>query len=174
MKKYSYFILGLIASAITACDLTGESNYRPDITLLQQPILNHADSLDVTFEEANSYRLDTIHVGDTVSFFVRTRSFANSLKEFNLTQSSDSVSRIILPAKESLDSIFLSTSDYSKGRFLFSSSANIFYFPFYYVARKASKEAKLIISVTSDASFEYNQSIISLKTPILDTVAVAE
>lgn len=171
MKKYSYFILGLFISAFTACNLTGESNYKPEL-LLSVPILNHSDSLDIRLTDDNNYLMDTIHVGDTVNFLVLSKGFVNNLKEFNLIQSSDSVSRIILPPKESMDSIFLSTSDYNKGKFLFNLPVNLFFFSFSYVAVKASKEAKLIFSISSDASFEYNQNSFLLKTPILDSVTV--
>jgi hypothetical protein len=84
-----------------------------------------------------------------------------------MTQSGDSITEILLPSVTTMDSIFLSTSNYSKGIFNLKGKSNSLRFPFKYVAKKASAEAKITFSITSDANFEFNQTSLVLKTPIL-------
>ena len=170
MKKYFYSILGIIILSASSCDFTPETNYQPDIFFLQKPISNNDDTLSIynTFE-ANTLSLDTLHVGDTVSFFMYLEGYTNNLTEFYLKLSADSAAGILLPNKASLDSIFLSTSNYNQGKFLFDLSSTELYFPFKYIAKKASLDAKLTFTVISDANFEYNQNYIILETPILTT-----
>lgn len=173
MKTLIYYLLGLIVFVLSACDLTGESNYKPDIDFIQSPVVNNSDTLSVYYtDQADVYRMDTIQVGDTVRFRLYITAFSNHLKAFYLTQSADSVSKVILPNTSSMDSIFLSTSKYSEGKFLMDGTASTLFFPFEYVARKASLEAKVIFSVVSDADFEYNQSTFILKTPIVQAPIV--
>lgn len=168
MKTQKYLLLGLIILAFTACDLNSESNYKPDIVFTQNPIVNNSDTLNVFYtDQADVYRMDTVEVGDTVKFRLYITGFSNHLKEFHLTQSADSVSKIILPNINSMDSVFLSSSKYSEGQFLMDGTATTLFFPFEYVAKKASLEAKLIFNVISDANFEYNQYTFVLKTPIV-------
>jgi hypothetical protein len=172
MKTRFFIILSFLSIVFTACNLTNESNYTPYMSFYKSPIVNGTDTLGIYYtDESNVYRLDTITVGDTVSFQMYYNSYSNNLLSVYLTQSADSVSRIILPRKTVLDSIFLSTSDYSKGKFLMGGTSSSLYFPFKYVAEKASLEAGLTLSVVSDANFKdasgSNSVSIVLKTPIV-------
>lgn len=167
MKTHFYGLLGLIIYLFTACNLTSESNFKPEIKFIQNPIVNNSDTLDIFLtDQAGVYRMDTLQVGDTVKFRLYISGFSNNLKEFRLTQSADSVSEILLPTLSSMDSVFLSTSKYSEGLFLMDGTATTLFFPFEYVAKKPSLEAKIIFSVISDANFEYNQYSLVLKIPI--------
>ena len=168
MKTKILIFLGLIVVAFSACDLTGESNYRPDIQFVQNPITTKGDTLSIFYTDvSNTYRLDTIHVGDTINFKVYVNAYGNKLKGYYMAQSADSTTRILLPNKNTMDSIFSAASNYSLGTFLMKNDANTLYFPFQYVALKPSLETKLALSVTSDANFEYNQNSFILKTPIV-------
>jgi hypothetical protein len=73
----------------------------------------------------------------------------------------------MLPSKLTLDSIFLSSSNYAQGNFLLKSKVVSVYFPFKYVALKTSNEGKITFSVTSDANFDNNTYKFELKTPII-------
>jgi hypothetical protein len=168
MQIRIFILLSLIIIALSSCDLNSETNYKPVISLLKNPIITGKDTLNVYYTgEADVYKLDTIHVGDTVNIYMYIDGFSNNLSNYYMTQSADTVSKIILPNLSSMDSVFLSTSDYSKGLFNLKGGSTTLFFPFKYVARKASLEARITFSVVSDAKFEYNQSTFVLKTPII-------
>ena len=173
-------VLALVfVGLFTSCDLDGESNYTPNIFFLKLPVNQHGDSLKSYFtDKSNVYQLDTINVGDTIFFWVYLEAYANQLTAFYLTQSADSVSRIILPNKASMDTVFTSASDYKAGKFIMDGTRSNMLFPFHYVATKPSKEAKLELSVVSNASFKggfaSNFNGFQLKTPIRAVVPVVE
>lgn len=175
MKTYIYLVIALISVAFTACDLNGTTNNTPQILFAIKPrIINTNDSLSYyVTDNAGVYRLDTISVGDTVGFPILLNGFSNHLISYYLTQSDTTVAQIILPGKNSLDSIFLtSSSNYLSGKFIFRSNIYNLYFPFKYVALKPSNDVTLSFSLTSDANFEANMgsgtNLVSfvLKTPI--------
>jgi len=172
MKTRFFIILGLITLVFTNCNLNNESNYTPEIWFYKDPVVNGTDTLNrYLTDESGVTRLDTIHVGDTVSFQMYISAYTNNIKAFYITELTDSVTPILLPRKSSMDSIFLPTSDYSKGKFLLNGTSTDLFFPFKYVAKKASLNAKLTFSVVSDANFKdlsgSNSSSFVLKTPII-------
>jgi len=174
MKKYMFLIIALISIAFSACDLNGSTNNTPQISFVTAPKLNANDSLNMYITDvAGTYRMDTISVGDTVGFPILLNGFSNHLTSYYLTQSDTTVAQIILPGKNSLDSIFLSSpSNYSSGKFIFRSNIYNLFFPFKYVALKPSNDVTLSFSLSSDANFEGNMvsgtNSVSfvLKTPI--------
>lgn len=171
MKTRFLILIALVLLAFTSCDLEGESNYTPNIFFIQQPINQKGDSLNSFYtDKAGVFLMDTISVGDTVLFYLYMDAYSNQLTSFYINQSADSVSRIILPSKASMDTIFTASSDYNKGKFLMDATRNSIRFPFWYVALKPSKEAKLEFTVTSNAQFEggfaSNVNGFQLKTPI--------
>jgi len=167
MKTPLFILLGLISLIFTSCDLNSESNSQPDIEFLQNPVANGTDTLVATYQEAGIFLLDTLTVGDTVSFRIYITGYSNNLKEYYMIESADSVSEILLPSRSSMDSIFLSTSNYATGKFMMDGTSTALYMPFKYVARKASLEAKITFRVVSDANFENNSNSFVLKTPIV-------
>jgi hypothetical protein len=168
MKAYIFLLFGLITIAFSSCNMTSEANYQPSIEFFAYPLLNGKTSLNVTYS-AGVQTLDTIAVGDTVSFYIYLDGYANNLLTYTMTQTSDSVTKILYPSVATLDSIFLPSSNYNKGVFNLKGKSNSLRFPFKYVARKATTEAKIVFSISSDANFEYNQSSFTLKTPIVAT-----
>ena len=139
-----------------------------DILFVQNPVTTKGDTLKLLYtDQADVYKLDTIQVGDTVNFRLFINAYSNKISSFFITQSADSVSQILLPSVNSMDSAFLSSSNYSQGKFYLKINANTLYFPFKYIAIKPSNEAKLILTVNSDASVEYNQRTIQLNTIIV-------
>ncbi|MFZ4724154.1 MAG: hypothetical protein ACOYMD_01765 [Paludibacter sp.] len=168
MKTRFIFQLIMISLIFSACNLNPESNYRPEIRFVQNPIANKTDTLNIYYtDNSGVFRLDTIQVGDTISFNIYVTGYSNHLKAFYITESTDSVSKIILPSTSSMDSIFLASSNYKEGKFLMKGTSTALYFPFQYIARKVSNEAKITFNVVSDANFEYNQNSFVLKTPIV-------
>jgi hypothetical protein len=168
-------ILSIILAVITflsSCDLDGEANYTPDIFFIHNPVNLGKDTLNRYYtDKSGVYRMDTIEVGDTVLFNVYLEGYANNLTGFYLVQSADSVSKIVFPNVAAMDSLFLPTSDYSKGKFLMDGTHPGLIFPFYYIALKHSLEAKINFAVTSDANFDNgfgtNTNSFELKTPII-------
>lgn len=167
MKARLFLLLGIFTIAFSSCNLNGESNFQPRIFFVQNPVLNGKDTLDIQLTDEGVYRLDTIQVGDTITFRMLIDGVANKLLNYTMTQSADSAAKFILPSVSSMDSIFLPTSDYKKGIFNLKGTSTSLFFPFRYVARKASKDAKITFYVVSDANFEYNQSSFVLKTPVV-------
>ena len=152
--------------------MDGESNYTPQIVILKDPTLQNGDSLFASStDEGGVYRLDTISVGDTVTFLPYMTGFDNNLIAFYLKESADSVTHIILPNKVSMDSIFLPTSDYKTGKFLMRGTSTVLFFPFKYVAKAPSKTAKIQLTIVSDANFKdnfgSNSTTITILTPII-------
>jgi len=168
MKTRIIIALGLIILTLSACELNSVSNYKPDILFVQNPITSKGDTLKLLYtDQAGVYKLDTIQVGDTVNFRMFINAYSNKIRTFFITQSADSVTQILLPSVNSMDSAFLSSSNYSQGKFYLKIDANTLYFPIKYIAIKPSNTAKMILSVTSDANVEYNQTIIQLNTIIV-------
>ena len=173
MKTRIYILLGLIAIAFTSCELNSSTNNSPEILFVTSPFVNKTDSLNSYLTDDGIYHMDTINVGDTVTFRILLYGFANNLSTYNILQSDTSSTKIILPTVNSLDPIFTSTSsDYSNGKFIFKNKISSLYFPFKYVAKKTSNDAKLTFYLSSDANFNTSSGMGSnsvsfvLQTPI--------
>jgi len=167
MKTKKIITLGVILIAFSACTLTGESNSTPSIQLVRNPVNTKGDSLSIFYTDTiNTYRMDTIHVGDTLNFKVYINAFANNIKGYYMTQS-DSTAKVLLPRKSAMDSLFSTNSNYNQGIFLLKKPLTTLYFPFQYVAKKPSMNTKLSLKVLSDANFEFNQASFILITPIV-------
>jgi len=171
MKLRIVCVLAMAVTLLTSCDLSGESNYTPNIFFIQQPTNQKGDSLNSFYtDKAGVFVMDTIEVGDTVLFYLYMDAYSNQLTVFYINQSADSVSRILLPSKASMDTIFTTGSDYSKGKFIMDGTRSTLRFPFWYVAGKPSNEAKIEFVVISNARFEggfaSNSNGFQLKTPI--------
>ena len=175
MKTRIYILLGIIAIAFSSCNISSTSNNTPEILFVTNPFINKTDTLSKYYtDESGVYRMDTIQVGDTVTFRMLFYGYSNNLSSFNLSQSDTSATKILLPATISLDSIFVSAgSDYTNGKFLFKSKISSLYFPFRYVAKKVTNDAKITFYLSSDATFSNtsgfgnNSTSFELKTPIV-------
>ena len=173
MKTRLILFFALIAIIFSSCNLNGSSNYTPQILFVNSPFTNKLDTLSSSLGDDGIYHMDTISVGDTVTFRIYLYGYTNNLVSFNIVQSDTSSTKILLPPVISLDSIFLSTnSNYSTGNFIFKSKITNLYLPFKYVAKKANSVAKLSFYLSSDATFDnsgsigYNNVSVVLSTPI--------
>jgi hypothetical protein len=172
MKNRIYILLGIIAIAFSSCNLNSSSNNTPEILFVTSPFVSKTDSLSSYLTDDGIYHMDTINVGDTVTFRIFLYGYSNNLSAYNIVQSDTTSTKLILPATSSLDSIFTSTSTYSKGIFIFKNKISSLYFPFRYVAKKATNDAKLTFNLSSDATFDATSGLGSntasfvLQTPI--------
>ena len=154
MKNRIYILLEIIAIAFSSCNLNSSTNNTPEILFVTSPFVNKTDSLSSYLTDDGIYHMDTINVGDTVTFRILLYGYANNLSAYNIIQSDTSSTKLLLPATYSLDSIFTSTSsDYTKGIFIFKNKISSLYFPFRYVAKKVSNDSKLTFNLSSDANF---------------------
>lgn len=176
--KTKILFFAFVLVALAACNTESEVNYSPDILFNKLPVnISKSDTLNIRgTSDNNILLLDTISVGDTVSFKMLFTGHVNSLVSLSISQSADSISRIILPSKLGMDSIFTAESNYSTGDFIVKPKIVSIYLPFKYIALKSSKEGSLKFSITSDANFKQNSGLntirFELKTPIKQTVAV--
>lgn len=177
MKTQQILLLALISIGFISCNMTGGSNYTPQISIssrlkvFKADTLNRIDTLDIyNTNVAGELLLDTITVGDTVEIPMSLDGVTNNITAVYLVQSADSLTKITLPAKSSLDALFSSSSNYSEGKFFSSTSFTSLYFPFRYIAKKPGITAKLTFMVVSDAVFKdasgSNTNSFVLKTPI--------
>lgn len=173
MKTALFAISFFMLVAFASCNLSGSSNFTPEL-FVNLSHINKSDTLYIYPTDEGVYRSDTLFTGDTIVMRMYLDGKANNLTDFYLTQSDTSTAKIILPVKLSLDSIFSAKSDYGKGKFVFLPEEVFVYFPVRYVAKKASKDALLQFTLSSDAKFENeigsNTVTIKLKTPIKDRI----
>lgn len=172
MKKAFSLLLFVVTFFFVSCDFSGESNYTPGIFFLQSPIKNSKDTIRVGIAgEQDLLLLDTIQVGDTVRFVMRMEAYANRLTALSLKHTPANAAKIILPPVENLDSTFNSNSDYDKGDFYLDPLYSSLFMVFSYVALEPGNDARLEMTVVSDAKFDgggygSNYAILKLKTPI--------
>lgn len=172
MKTKIFILLSAITIALAACNLTNTNNRTPEIGVLNI-ISNKSDTLIAHLtDEGGVYKLDTIHVGDTVLFKVVLNGYYNNLSEFLLANSDTASTTLLFPTQTSLDSVFSKTkSDITKGYFQFLPNYKSIYLPVRYVAKKESSDATLSFYLSSDAEFDagfsYNSVSFKIKTPIL-------
>jgi hypothetical protein len=156
LSKISFQFVGFVVGMLifSSCNLDSLSNYTPRISFLRAATLQNGDSLNIKYTSTDGeFLLDTVSVGDTVMFLLHLNAYSNNLTKFMLSQSADSVSRLVLPEKASLDSITLPTSDYKAGKFVFKPNYSMMVFSFGYVAKSPTNTGKLSVYLESDAKF---------------------
>ena len=138
------------------------------------PVTSSHDTLRIAYAGNNTYDylMDTITVGDTVTFKLILNAVTNNLVAFSLTQSDSISSKTILPPSSSLNTIFVeASSNYARGAFVFEGKHSLAYFTFMYVAKAASTNSILYFSLQSDAKLTgtsgSNNVYFSIKTPIV-------
>jgi len=168
MKTRFFIFLVLSTLIFSSCDLNNESNNTPDIYFYSDPIVNGTKTLSKYLADYGILKLDTIQVGDTVSFQMYFYAYSNNITSINITQSTDSLTQLVFP-KDSV--YFLPTSDFEKGKLLATGTYSDLIIPFKYIAKKAALNAYLTFSVVSDAKFKdlsgENSRTVILKTPIV-------
>jgi hypothetical protein len=171
MNKVILLVFVFSGLLFAACDFESGSNFTPAIYLTEPPLKNGKDSIRVLYtKDAGVYKTDTIFVGDTIFFKIYADGYANNLTALLLKQSENEITKLEYPDTSEFDKFFLAGSDYAKGEFLTKGDYLSLYFPFYYIALKPGLDARLKISVMSDAKFDSfigsNTKTIEIITPI--------
>jgi len=173
MKTYFFIQLALFTIAFTSCNLTNESNYSPELYAWASHI-NKTDTINQYLtDEGGVRRTDTINVGDTLVFIMYLNGVTNNLKNFYLTQSDSTISKILLPVETSMDSIFSkSESNYSKGQFIFLPKITSVFFPVRYIALKPTITEYIQLTLESDVNSKStagdNSVSFKLKIPAIE------
>jgi len=175
MKRLLFFIYLFISVLFTACNMTSSADYTPEIVPVHNAVRQNKDSLYMHYtDKGGVYRLDTVYVGDTVTFTMGFTGIANNLVLVGIVNSvPDSVAQVrLIGSTSELETVFLPTSDYAKGLFYIKGQSVSLIFPFKYIAKKASNAAMLTFSVQSDANFKNsfgaNTAALSLIIPIVE------
>lgn len=146
---------------LTGCDfLNGSSNYTPSIELLRPFITQNSDTLYTLYDtKTNHYRLDTIQVGDTVSFAIGYSSYTNHLVSTTMEWDKEYVElRTIIGMG---DSVLKPTSDTTHIRLDFQNGYNYAAMSAKFIPLKAGKST-LYFSVQSDAEKIANTNEVSI------------
>ena len=163
--KALYFILLVVVFGLitTSCRLTGDAESTPNIYIRAMHIVGE----DTTYLKFSGNTLDTIRVGDTITFQTDVYSQYNNLLQYSITSSREkSVEFIWSEIDENSGTLFTPESDYDKGLFVMSGTFPHLYFPFKYVAKEDESDLKLTLLVLNDASQDYNSTSITIVTPI--------
>jgi hypothetical protein len=175
MKLHLFSILAFMSIVFTGCNMSGSADYTPEILPVRNAVNQNKDSLYMHYtDKGGVYRLDTVSVGDTVTFTMGFTGVANNLVSVKILNNvPDSVAQVVLVGSTSnLEAVFLPTSDYAKGLFYIKGKSVSLIFPFKYVVKKASTAAMLTFSVESDANFKdsfgSNTTTLSLTIPIVE------
>ena len=165
MKKIIYLSLPLIMAVVLNSCLTSESDIQETPLLSVTAIRNSTDTLKIyTTTETNTFRLDTVAVGDSILFFtVMYSGRQNRLTEFKFDFDAE-IAEIHLKNTEKLDSIFSPKSDYEKGLFVVNVEANYIWLPVIYIPKTPSSNTTVSFTVKSNS--KYSPTTVKLKTPI--------
>ena len=123
MKTKHLLFIALLSAIFIACDPPA-SYSTPGFRF--QGVVNNitGDSLSGYDEGLNVLRMDTIKVGDDITFnLILDGGTYNSLTSFSITLSDTTSTKIILPETSALDNVFSSSlSDYKNGKFVLKSA----------------------------------------------------
>lgn len=165
MRKSQFFLLAFAAISLLSCDLNNsETNYTPQI-FCGTILLNHTDTLLYSYNTPSSkYLLDTVMVGDTVTFELGFYSYANNLEQVAVTCDNEYAS-ITLRLDSIVTSVLTSESNVAEGLLYFPVGYNYVSFNMDYVTKAVSKTTELTLQVASDS--KYSPTSIAIITPIV-------
>ncbi len=163
MKLYHFILAVIISCIFISCNLHGDSEATPALNLKALHVVGN-DSTELKFYNGNV--MDTIYVGDTITFLTVVYNQFNNLLEYRITSSREKSVEFIWSDKNSMDSVFTAASDYDKGLFVMDGTFPTLYFPFKYIAKEAENDLKLTFHIVNDASRDYNTTTITIVTPI--------
>ena len=163
MKTPHFILLAVFGLIMASCRLTGDAESTPEIYLKAMRIAGK----DTTYLHFMGNVLDTIRVGDTITFRTDVYSQYNNLLQYKITSSREkSVEFIWSDIDESLGTLFTSETDYDKGLFVMPGTFSHLYFPFKYIAKEDEKNLTITFSILNDASRNYNSISTTIVTPI--------
>lgn len=166
MKRFIFPLWVGIAAIVSSCSLKEQSQYTPQV-VLSYLVCSHVDpagtdTLRFTQNEDSSFKMDTIHVGDTVRFSVALNSYTNTLTGFSAVWDTTALA-LTLDSIESIRSGLDAASAPEKGILRFNPGYNFAAFPMHYITRKAGVH-NLTLTVESDS--KYSPSVLKLMQPV--------
>ncbi len=164
MKKMIYSLLILFGFVLTGCDNEPIENF-PFISLPYGTVYKDPEQPLNIYSINGQSVLDTITVGDTITFITYISGVHNNLVELQIYSSDSNCIKFIWPEKAKLNSLFLSTSDYEKGIFKMDGTHSGLYFIFDYIALAESNDATIFFKAVSNAT-KTHTFVERLKTPI--------
>ena len=167
-KFYILLVLVVVAGAMTSCLEYKEPQYSPQIyrsTFFVNPqlqgdsVVGFKDTLDLIYNADNdSYKLDTVYLGDTVMFASTFYTVTNNLVSVEMkwnTKEMDLWYRTTADIDNALlktDTVKLDTLDNLACTMRFNPGYNRVTFPIYFTPKKQG-DMKLMLSVKSDSDF---------------------
>ncbi|MGC3977685.1 MAG: hypothetical protein QM751_05300 [Paludibacteraceae bacterium] len=168
MKSRFLVLLSIISIVLSfsACNLgNGFSEATPQIYLEKKAKLNTDSIIEFSLaSDYSSYKLDTLHVGDTVSFKIFVDAYTNQVKQLNITPSDTTAVKLLVA--DSIKTEFLSQSDFNKGIFYLPPNVYGLEFSVKFTTRKAKETLSYTLNVTSDAKKVTNVSEVKIQFPI--------
>ncbi len=168
MKKkfliHSVLIL-VLTFLLASCNLGGDSNYSPQLLLLNPAKINTDSTLLLSHTNDGNIKFDSLHVEDTVTVFLRGDGFVNSLQKLNITVTEPGDITILAP-HDSIARQYDSSSDFVGGKIIFPENIGGMVYPFKFVASKPTSKTKINFVLTSDAKEVSNVSAIQIEFPI--------
>ena len=163
MKLRLILPLLLMIAAFTACNLDNTANTTPTIAIYAPRIGDSIVRMSYT-DDMSALKVDSLHVGDTVSMMVVGDARANNLTEFHVVPSDTTAVKILIP--DSIEYYVASGSIPAEGNFLMKPKTVLFYYPLNFIPRKPVDKMKFTFKVTSDAVSVPNQSAFEFSFPI--------
>lgn len=151
MKRLIPILLAVIC--LSSCLPESTSDYSPDIRL-SIPTTTGGDTLGYTFDEkASIFRMDTIHIGDTVQLAVAYMSYTKNLISTHVAWDSTYL-QLWSEFDDSYLASILPESDTKKLDLYYPTNSNYNYaaLPIYFTPKKTGR-SKLEFRVVSDSKF---------------------
>ena len=163
MKKTCFYVLlAAVAFLLAACTFENNAQYTPRMAL--SPLRNtciHGDSvvidtLGYRYDKEGKGVMDTIHVGDTVSFSILLDAQGNMLTGFQTVWDTAVMNLEYLAMDSIRFALDTAKCDIARGILRFLPGYNQALFPIRYVPRTAAT-ADIVFEIQSDSKFSPNK-----------------
>lgn len=145
------FPILLTAVCLSSCLLENTSDYSPSIQL-SAAVASCGDTLGYTYDEkATAYRMDTVHMGDTVQFAVAYMSYTKNLISTHVSWDTTHL-QLWSNFDDATLAIFLPNSNIETLDLYYPTNYNYAGVPIYFTPKKTGR-SKLEFHVVSDSKF---------------------
>lgn len=167
MKKNTllFVIAVIVLAGLSACNLSGDSNYTPRLMLYNPAEINTDSTLSMKYTADGNIKFDSLHVNDTVTILVIGEGFVNNLEQLTITSNEKTDIKMLAP-HDTIARYFASESDFINGKILLGDGIVGMSYPFKFVAKKATEKTKLNFELTSDAQDISNKAVLAVEFPI--------
>lgn len=168
MKHFLFAAAVAVSVVLASCSLTESSQYSPRVTA-GTIVCSHADTVwnDTlrAIPREGIYRIDTIHVGDTVRFPVAVMSYTNHLVRFSVVYDTLALALQIDSVELLQEGLDMDLSQPERGKLEFKSGYNYAAFPIRYIPLKAgAPEIQLLVESDS----KYPKSVLQMTQPVAE------